>query len=195
MLKQSRNLLSLILLLAGLAGALSVQAEALPKPRVIANHLLDDIDQATWIAEGKGNRIVYIFFDPNCPYCHKLYGHLRSMVGKDDLQFRWIPVGMLTSTSLGKAAAILQSKNRLAAFYANENNFNFSDAGPGGGIKPVAVIEDKTKLDLASNLSLLQGQNLYAVPLTVFRAKDGQGLMFEGSPPPKTLHEFLQYVK
>ncbi|MEJ2509073.1 MAG: hypothetical protein P8009_06285 [Gammaproteobacteria bacterium] len=39
----------------------------------LAASMLADITQASWIAEGKGPHVVYVFFDPNCPYCHKLY--------------------------------------------------------------------------------------------------------------------------
>jgi len=157
--------------------------------------LLDNIDQATWVAEGKGEHVIYIFFDPNCPYCHKLYDALRPLVAKQDLQLRWIPVGMLTDTSQGKAATILQADNPLDALRSNEDNFDFNDSGPGGGITPAAEIADQTRLDLIANLALLQEQNLFAVPVVVFQATDGQGFMFHGAPPDSTLRKLLQYVQ
>lgn len=195
MLRQSRNLLVIIVLFAGLPGLPVVQAESLSESRIKADHLLEDIDQATWIVEGKGKRVIYIFFDPDCPYCHKLYESLRPLIVGQDLQVRWIPVAMLTSTSEGKAAAILQASNPLEAFHKNEDDFGFNDSGPGGGISPASTITNKTSLDLITNLSLLQDQNLFAVPVVVFQAKDGQGFMFNGVPPEKTLHELLQYVQ
>jgi len=195
MLIQTRNLLAMILFIVGLQGLPAVQAESLSTSRAIAGHLLDNIDQTTWIAEGKGKRIVYIFFDPDCPYCHKLYDVLRPLVAKQDLQLRWIPVAMLADTSLGKAAAILQAGNPLDALRNNEDNFNFNDNSTGGGITPAAAITDQTRLDLATNLSLLQEQNLFAVPVAVFKATDGQGFMFHGAPPAGTLRQLLQYVQ
>jgi thiol:disulfide interchange protein DsbG len=195
MLRQSRNLLVIVLFLIGLPGSHAAQAEALTTSRAIAGHLLEDIDEATWIAEGKGNRIVYIFFDPNCPYCHKLYEALQPQIAGKDLQLRWIPVGMLTPTSQGKAAAILQAGNPLEALRNNEDNFNFSDNGPGGGITPASTIKDQTRLDLAANLSLLQGQNIFSVPVVVFHATDGQGIMFQGVPEPERLRRLLQFVR
>ncbi len=195
MLRQSRILLVIVLFLIGLPGSHAVQAEALTTSRAIAGHLLEDIDEATWIAEGKGNRVVYIFFDPNCPYCHKLYEALRPQMAEEDLQLRWIPVGMLTPTSQGKAAAILQAGNPLEALRYNEDNFNFSDNGPGGGITPATAITDQIRLDLAANLSLLQGQNIFAVPVVVFHATDGQGFMFQGVPAAKKLRRLLQYAR
>lgn len=195
MLEQARNLLIIILLVTGLPASPVANAETLSTSRAIAGHLLDNIDQATWIAEGSGKRILYIFFDPDCPYCHKLYDTLRPLVAKRDLQLRWIPVGMLADTSLDKAAAILQADDPLAAFHDNEDNFGFSDSGAGGGIAPATTVSEQTRLNLAANLSLLQEQNLFVVPVAVFRANDGQGFMFHGAPPSGTLRQLLQYVK
>ena len=47
-----------------------------------AAKLLKAIGSAYWIPEGAGPRIVYIFFDPNCPFSHKLYLSTRAEVGK-----------------------------------------------------------------------------------------------------------------
>ncbi|MDD4888145.1 MAG: hypothetical protein PHO64_14725, partial [Thiomonas sp.] len=78
--------------------------------------LMRVIGEAHWVQEGAGPRIVYIFFDPNCPYSHKLYLATRAEVGKAGLQLRWIPVGQLEASSPGKAAAILSAPDPLAAF-------------------------------------------------------------------------------
>ena len=160
-----------------------------------ADRLLAGTDQATAIAEGKGGRVVWIFFDPNCPYCHKLYERLRPWVGKDNLQFRWVPVGLLTPTSEGKAAALLQARDPLAALRRSENDFNLSAAGPGGGIAPARHIAGKTRMDLQANLSLLQGENMTGVPLMVFRRKDGGAALFMGAPTPAQLAELLRAVE
>ncbi len=167
----------------------------LPKSRQIANALLADIDQATWVSQGGGSRLLYIFFDPNCPYCHRLYEKLSPLVEPQNLQLRWIPVGLLTATSLPKAAAILQAGDPLGAFQRNEGDFNMSEEGPGGGISPATRILDKTRLDLAANLGMLQGQNIAGVPIMVLRASDGEGLMFQGVPPDQTLRRIVESVR
>jgi len=45
---------------------------------------------AHWLQEGHGKRLLYIFIDPNCPYCHRLYTELQSRIGPEDLKVRWI---------------------------------------------------------------------------------------------------------
>ena len=190
-----RNLLVVVLVISGLAASLGIQAGSSAASRVMASNLLDDIDQATWITEGSGKHIVYIFFDPNCPHCHKLYETLSPLIARRDLQLRWIPVAMLSDTSLGKAAAILQAADPLSALQMNEDDFGLSDLGPGGAITPAAVISDRTRLNLAANLSLLQEQNLFVVPVVVFRATDGEGHMFYGVPATENLNRLMQNVQ
>jgi thiol:disulfide interchange protein DsbG len=192
---QLRKLSFIVLMITGLAASLAIQAGSPDKSRIMAGRLLDNIDQATWIAEGSGKHIVYIFFDPNCPYCHRLYERLRPLIGQLGLQLRWIPVAMLSDTSLGKAAAVLQAADPLKALRHNEDDFGFSDEGAGGAIVPAAVVSNATRLNLTVNLSLLQEQNLFAVPVVVFRAKDGEGFLFHGVPSAEALSKLLHYVQ
>ncbi len=164
--------------------------------RLLAERLLADVDDATWIAEGTGRKVLYVIIDPNCPYCHKLWERLRGPVARGELQVRWIIVGYLTATSPGKAAAILQAEDPVEALRVNEEDFGFRDEDPGGGIEPLpeGEIREQTRLVLAANLSLMQQHNLFGVPLAFFRAADGRGFMFEGAPPPDVLEEILTLI-
>jgi hypothetical protein len=104
-------MLNLSVLPASVAAQPATQARASPAAHQLAlEQVLHATKGATWIAEGNGPRLVYIFFDPNCPFCHKLYQEARPWVGRDGLQLRWIPVGILMPSSAGKAAAILEAK-------------------------------------------------------------------------------------
>ncbi|BBP05420.1 hypothetical protein TPL01_31120 [Sulfuriferula plumbiphila] len=159
-----------------------------------AETLLTSLHAAKWIQEGAGPRIVYIFFDPNCPYCHKLYQATRKFVGKEGLEFRWIPVGFLSQSSLGKAAAILAAKDRRKAFHTNEDDYGFG-AGPGGGIPPLSHPGGPVLRALNTNLSLMHQARLWGIPVMAFRARDGQAQLMVGSLPPDKLGEMLRLVK
>lgn len=155
----------------------------------LADSMLKDIHQTTWISEGKGPHVAYVFFDPNCPYCHKLYERLRPWVKQGKLEVRWIPVGILTTTSRGKAVAILGAKDPLQAFYQNENHYN-----RGGGIDEdlgSADIEKKLK----TNENLLARTNLGAVPLMLFRKSDGEAMLITGAPPKERLAGLIKQIK
>lgn len=188
-LQKPSTLFAAFLLIAGLVTSPAYAASGNP-----AISLLKDVHKAVQITEGKGAKTLYIFFDPNCPYCHKLFDELRPYVKKDEVTVHWITVGILTSTSPSKAAAILQSKDRLKAFYQSEHDWNFGDT-PGGGIAPLQNPSAKTRHELDINNGLLADHGLNGVPVTLFATTDGSAFYFEGTPPPDKLAEILQYVK
>ena len=133
---------------------------------------MNDLVDSSWIQDGNGSKIVYLFFDPNCPYCHHVFDSLMK-IRKDmpDLQFRWAPLGMLGGNSAGKAAAIIQAPDPLKAFLTSEQNYGFLNSDTGGGIPPAKHIAESTNTILNENLSILQGQNLYGIPIVVFRGR------------------------
>ncbi|APZ43530.1 thiol:disulfide interchange protein DsbG [Acidihalobacter ferrooxydans] len=159
-----------------------------------AKTLLSKIDQATWITEGHGPRLLYIFFDPNCPFCHKLFKELRPHVEAGKVEVRWIPVGILTSSSQGKAAAMLEAKDPLKALYKNEQGWNTGPT-PGGGLTPELHASRAVLMKLNINAALLSSSGAPGVPLTVFRADNGKDYSFPGAPDAQQLAAILKHVK
>lgn len=187
-----RMRISVFLGIALLTGTVWARAAA----QTPADHLLARIQQATYVAEGDGQRLMYIFFDPNCPYCHRLYQSLRPWIGKNALQFRWIPVGILTASSEPKAAAILQAPSPLEALRKNEDDYGFSDNGdPGGGIAPAAKIGAKTHHELTANTALMQDQQVYGVPVMLYRDRSGDAQMRIGGATPAGLKALLARIR
>jgi thiol:disulfide interchange protein DsbG len=163
--------------------------------RVTAAHLMSNLSASSWIQEGDGSKIIYVFFDPNCPYCHNVYDSLvKIRKTQPDLQYRWVPLAMLGGTSLGKAAAIIQAPNPLVAFHQSERNYGFLDNDTGGGIQPIKNITNATKLMLDENLSIIQGENLAGIPVVVFQATDGKPFYFMGQRTQTQLQELLAFV-
>ena len=70
------------------------------------------LDASGWVADGKPTapRVVYVFTDPNCPYCAKLWADARPWVDSGKVQLRHIIVGILTRTSPANAAALLSTR-------------------------------------------------------------------------------------
>lgn len=174
------------------AAALTAQQPTTATRQMALNKILHAAKDATWIAEGEGPRLVYIFFDPNCPYCHKLYQDSRRWVGRDGLQLRWIPVGILMPSSAGKAAAILEAKNPLAAFHENEDKFG--SAPQFGGIAETIPSTLSTKR-LQQNAFLLKQTGMPGVPAMLFREASGKVRIVDGVPSPRLLDEMWRSVK
>ena len=145
-----------------------------------------------WVAQGQGRHLIYIFFDPNCPYCHRLYTDLQPLIKPYSLQLRWIPVGILTATSQGKAAAILDAKDPAKALDYNEVHYSMNTHS--GGIEE-DIPSAKTVAHLHANAALLQRTGMSVVPTMVFRAKNGKAMLVQGAPPPKDLKKILDAVR
>lgn len=153
--------------------------------------LLHEAQQSTWIAEGHGQKVIYVIFDPNCPYCHLVYTESQPYLKK--YQFRWIPVAILTSTSAGKAAAMLEAHDRRAALAENEDHF-VRARGKLGGLVPLLHVSDKTQLDLASNQALLLKTGMQVVPTILFLDTRGKVKIIKGAPAKSDFPAMLQEV-
>lgn len=188
--------LSLLWLAANLMPA---QAADNPPSRADARQqaaasMLRDIKQAAWVRDGKSAHVIYVFFDPNCPYCHRVYEDLRPAVKHGDVELRWIPIGTLMTTSPGKAAAILEAKNPSEAFYQNEAGFS-RESGSFGGIAEEPLPQDKTLQSLDRNLKLLQRSGNQGVPALLFRTLDGTANLIVGAPPAALLQKLVKELE
>lgn len=159
-------------------------AHAAPSSGHLAGAMLRQMARTTAIRLGSGPRVVDVFFDPNCPYCHELYDDLQPWVGRQGLQLRWIPVAVLAPSSEGKAAAMLQAADRRKALARNEDDYDENPrAGSGGGLEPVPRVSPATREQLARNLEVLHAAGAYfAFPMMVWRDRSGQAQMFLGAP-------------
>ena len=173
-------------LAAALVAACAVwtSAHAAPSTQQLAGTMLREMGQTTAITLGSGPRVVDVFFDPNCPYCHELYEDLLPWVGKQGLQLRWIPVAVLAPSSEGKAAAMLQAADPREALARNENDYGENPgAGSGGGLVPAAHVAVATREELARNVNVLHAAGIYfAFPMMVWKDRTGQAQMFLGTP-------------
>ena len=167
------------------------KAEARQK---VAASMLADIQQATWIRDGKSAHVIYVFFDPNCPYCHKVFEMLRPHVQRGEVELRWVVVGKLMATSTGKAAAMLEAKDPTEAFYRNERGFS-QETGSFGGIEEEPAPREETLRRLNANLALLNRSGFDAVPALLFRTKDGKTDIIRGAPPVAFLEKLVKDLK
>ena len=158
------------------AAALAAQPAATAKPApdtVAAANVLAGLDAVHAIPEGKGDRVLVVFADPNCPYCRELYRDLRPWVGHDGLTVRWVLVAFLQPSSLGKAAAVLQAVDPLHAFGAMEEH-GLNPNLPGPTPLSDAQVSPATRTTLDGNLTVLKRAGAFAaVPMIIFADRHG----------------------
>lgn len=153
------------------------------------------LERSHWITDGKANapRTVYVFTDPNCPYCNKFWADARPWVDSGKVQLRHIMVGILTPTSAGKAAALLSSRNPADALATYErghvaDNAKVLGAGPprplgDAGLKPLVSIPPKIQAQLDTNEKLMASLRLQATPAFAWRDAAGAVQSRTGAPP------------
>lgn len=134
--------------------------------------------ESNWVADGKDDapRKVYMFTDPNCPYCHKFYEIARPWVEAGKVQLRHIPVGILKPSSTGKAAAILAADDPSAALHRHESNY------ARGGIEPMDDISSELRQKVAANNLLMSSLGIRGTPGLVYRGEDGEVGVKQGVP-------------
>lgn len=172
--------------------ACAAAASAGPAAQARADQVMARFAAARWIPEGTGKRVIYVFMDPNCPYCHKLFEELQSQIAPRHLQARYILVGYLTTTSQGKAAAILTAKDPLKALKYNEHNFGHD--GDLGGIQET-LPGARTITALQKNYELLQATGANGVPAMIVVDRKRGPTLIPGAPGPRELRKILDDVR
>jgi thiol:disulfide interchange protein DsbG len=197
MFRRTLAILVPIILITTLSGIPAIAAENPAKTEArqqAAAAMLADIKQTTWIRDGKSAHVMYVFFDPNCPYCHKVFEMLRPQVQRGEVELRWVVVGKLMTTSTGKAAAMLEAKDPTEALYRNERGFSQA-TGSFGGIEEEPAPRAETLHKLDANLALLNRSGFDAVPALLFRTKDGKADFIRGAPPAAFLDNLVKELE
>lgn len=163
---------------------LALLAFTLMRPGVAAAHVVSGpaaalrafagaTRNAFGFTQGTGTLIVYVYFDPNCIYCHELYDRLQPYLRSGKLSVTWIPVGFLKRSSVGKAEAILAAPDPVRALAQNERLFD--RAREEGAIAPAVNPATAVAAAVYFNTRLLARSGELATP-TLVLAEKGQGI-------------------
>ena len=167
-----------------------------PLPVRLEESLWVDVLRAHGIVVGPPAKSppVYVFFDPNCPYCKKLWSTpLPADLGGAMSKFPaiWVPVAYLKPSSHGRAFAILRGGNAQALSLNFESGFD--EGAEEGGLSPLDPLMSE-RLALELNQRIWKGV-AQATPLMVWRMRSAQApARWMGLPSPQKLVSFLRDV-
>lgn len=138
-----------------------------------------ELAKASWIAEGATHpkRIVYVFTDTECPYCHKLWAATQPLLAGGDVQVRHVMVAVIAPQSRGRAAAILDAADPQAALQQHERSFGHSTVTP----QPSVPAATASRID--ANNALMEKLGIHGTPATLYKDADGQVRMLQGMLP------------
>lgn len=153
----------------------------LPKPDVTATvKQLEDAGHLVVQGPASAPRL-YVFADPNCIFCHRFYTMAEPLVKADKLQLRWVMVGFLKPTSMGKSAAILSAADPLRALQVNETKFNVG--AEEGGIAPAPQAAPALQALIKAHFSAMQAVGGSGTPTLLYRTSAGKWAARVGVPP------------
>ncbi|KAK43708.1 disulfide isomerase [Caballeronia jiangsuensis] len=159
------------------------------------NGIWAQLGHASWVSDGRANapKIVYVFTDPNCPFCSRFWAEARPWVDAGRVQVRHLLVGILTPSSPGKAAALLAAQDPASALHDYEaRQTKTVDAQMAAGhprpledanLKPLNPIPADINKKLIANAALMQGMSMQATPAFVWRDESGDVYERVGLPP------------
>ena len=93
-------------------------------------------------------RVIYVFFDPQCPHCAVLWENVKPLKGQ--VRIVWIPVGLIGDKSVAQGAAILGAPDPATKMEENEASVRNQQ----GGIAAMGV-EDAQKDVVKANTALV----------------------------------------
>lgn len=166
-----------------------------PKPDL--SKAWQKLEQSTWFAEGAENpeTIIYVFSDPNCPYCHLSWLANKAYMDAG-LQVRHIMVGFLTPSSKYKAAAILEADDPAAAFRRNEKNYRMDvPEDKAGGIEPLKNPAPETLKKIKANAKLMFSLGVRGTPGIFYKDDNGKVHSIAGLPKLSRLPELYDLPK
>ena len=152
------------------------------------------LEQGPWIPDGQAHalRTVYVFTDPNCPYCNKFWADARPWVDSGKVQLRHLMVGILTPTSAGKAGALLADKSPAQALDTYERTHAGGNAKAlatghahpldDAGLKPLVPVPSQIQTQLDANEKLMAELGIRATPAVVWRDAAGAVQTSTGVP-------------
>lgn len=144
--------------------------------------ILDDVwkslEQSTWIQDGKKNapRIVYVFSDPNCPYCQKFWQNARPWVESGKVQLRHIQVGVIREESRAQVATLLMAKDPEALFH----QMNMSKGKH--NLQAARIIPANIAQKIEANQSLMDKYGFFSTPAMLWKNKQGEFKSTQGLP-------------
>ncbi|WP_067562374.1 thiol:disulfide interchange protein DsbG [Halofilum ochraceum] len=145
------------------------------------------LGESDWIRDGApdAERVIYVFTDPNCPFCHRFWKSARPWVEAGRVQLRHIMVGILKPDSAPKSATLLAAENPVQALVEHERNY------AEGGVSPATEIPDEADRAVRRNNALMKELGFRATPTVLYRRSDGEVGSKQGQPRGNELERIM----
>jgi thiol:disulfide interchange protein DsbG len=166
-------------------GKESAVSDAKPAPQTVSIEKIEQEAKGFNVGSTMSTRVVYVFFDPQCPHCAVLWENAKPL--KSQARFVWIPVGLIGEKSVAQGAAILSAADPVTTMEENEASLRNQQ----GGITAMGA-PDAQKDIVKRNTALFTSFGFGGVPTIIGKhAQTGALVTVEGSLPTVSLAQKL----
>lgn len=188
--KTTLSIAACLSLMCTLSAALAERSMGSPSPNPrtgLSPGITARLSRAGWVPVGSTApaRVIYVFTDPECPYCNVLWNDLQH-ADLSAVQVRHLVVAVVTPQSRDAAAAILEASDPARALAAHERQYRKQ------AVAPHPMRNSATRETLAVNASLMDSLGIYATPAIVYDDEDGRVSVFSGVPSAAQLQKILR---
>lgn len=162
----------------------SAAAPAAATSQPVTIEAIEGSAQGFTVGSPMSARTVYVFFDAQCPHCSALWYSAKPL--KSQAKFVWLPIRLLNDSSATQAAAILASKDPVAAMDSHEASMMDHK----GGIKPEGDVSAQLAI-VKKNTELFNKFGFNSVPSLVTKSAAGAVVTHEGSMQTPDLAAFV----
>ena len=130
-----------------------------------------------FLREGHGTKSLWIFLDPNCVWCHRLYADIEATPLPADVSVNWVPVAFIKPSSVGRAETLLAKG--LPALVENETRF--VESSEDGGVPETR--RPDLEAEVRENKRIFRALGATKTPTLVYRDGEGRAKRFDGYMP------------
>lgn len=131
-------------------------------------------------------KTVFVFFDSQCPHCATLWKAHIPLRG-EAVNFRWIPVGVISRSSIMQGSTILAADDPVAAMDEHETLMSQRR----GGITVSSKAADKYADQVREHTKVLTAAGARSVPFMAYLNDKGEAVSEVGAMQTPVLAAFL----
>lgn len=146
--------------------------------QALGDKFMSDVIALRALQQGPaGGKSIYVFMDPNCPYCKQFdQAVMKRIADGRAIQLHIIPAPILGSDSRDKTVQIYSAENPADAWQKYIADGSLPNVAPDAATKAAA------EQAIEANLAVMQRWKLQMVPMIVWRNPDGRVMLNYGTP-------------
>lgn len=165
--------------------AAKVAVAGIPRSQPVTIEALKQHTKGFEVGAPMSARRVYVFFDPQCPHCARLWQDSKQL--HDQVRFTWIPVSIMRPVGMQQGATLLHATDPVGAMNLHEAALTAGRGGIAGASNDPAELAE-----IQRNTAVFESFGATSVPFVVGEhARTGARVTIPGALPAAALAQQL----